>query len=167
MAEKRTIGLKTVKLGDIEADGGMGQTLAQLGVTYEGTAVLTKEEDEIKEFYCEENDDPIELLTKKGKTYFEFAIVDFQAATLQKVFGGTVDTTDPQHPVWKAPDQAPEIEQSVEIITNNDIKVEIPRGKLATSMDWKLGKEDIGQVKIRVTVMTPTKTGEPSLMITE
>ena len=82
MAEKRTIGLKSIKIGAIGVDGAMGTVLAALGVTDEGSATFTKEADEVKEFFCEESDDPIEMVTKKGKTTVEWAIVDFTPATL-------------------------------------------------------------------------------------
>jgi hypothetical protein len=160
MAEKRSFGLKSIKIGAIAVDGGMGTVLAALGVTSEGTAVLTKEEDEVKEFFCEESDDPIEMITKKGKTTLEFGIVDVTADTLVKVLGGTADAG-----VWKAPASAPSIEQSIEVVTKKDVKIEIPRAMLQASIDWNLGKEALATVKIKATVLTPTKAGEPSVKI--
>ncbi len=157
MSEKRTFGLKSIKVGDVAVDGGMGTTLAVLGVTDEGSATFTKGEDTSKEFFCEESDDPIETVTKKGITTLEWGIVDVSPATLVKVFGGTVDVTVPAVPVWEPPSSAAVIEKSIEVITKTDVKIEIVRAKISASMDLKLGKEAIGSVKIKATVLTPTK----------
>ena len=165
MSEKRTFGLKSIKIGEIAADGGMGTSLSVLGVTDEGSATFTKAEDTTKEFFCEESDDPIETVTKKGITSLEWSIVDFSPVTLVKVLGGTVDTTVPATPVWEAPDSAAVIEKSIEFITKTDVKVQIVRAKISASMDWKLGKEAIGVVKIKATVMMPTKAGTKSYSI--
>jgi len=161
MAEKRTIGLKSLKIGAIANDGGMGTVLDTLGVTYEGTAKLTKEEDSMKDFFCEETDDPIEVVSKKGKVTLEWSITDFAPATMAKVLGGTVDSTDVDNPVWKAPDDAPNIEMSIEIITKRNVKIEIPRAKIVASLDLSLGKEDLGTVKIKAVALKPTKAGVP------
>lgn len=165
MAEKRSFGLKSIKIGAVGADGGMGADLAALGVTSEGTAVFSKDEDEVKEFFSEENDDPIEIITKKGKTTLQFGIVDVTPSTLVKVLGGTVDVSVPATPVWKAPATAPSIEKSIEVITKKDVKIEIPRALITASIDWNLGKEALATVKIKATVLTPTKEGEPSVKI--
>ncbi len=158
MAEKTTYGVKSIKIGDIESDGTMGQVLAALGVTYEGTAKITKAEDESKEFYCEEHDDPIETILKKGGTTIEWAITDFTPATLVKVLGGTVTGVDPDFS-WEAPSAAVDIEKSIEIITRKDMKLEFVRCKISASLDISLGKEELGLVRIKATVLAPTAVG--------
>jgi hypothetical protein len=165
MAEKRSFGLKSIKIGDIAVDGGMGTVLAALAVTSQGTANFAKAEDEVKEFFCEESDDPIELVTKKGRTTLEFSINDVTPATLEKVLGGTVDVSVPASPVWEAPDSAPDLEKSIEVISKKDVKIEIPRARINASIDWKLGTDALATVKIKATVLTPTKDGEPSVKI--
>ncbi len=167
MAEKRTIGLKSIKVGDVGADGGMGTVLTPLGVTYKDSATLTKESDAVEEFFAEEVDDPIEVEVTKGKTTIEWAIVDFAPDTLAKVLGGEVTGAGtPEDPkVWNAPAQGVIIERSIEMITKRNVKVEITRGSLSTSIDWSLGKSAMGQVKIKAQVLTPTKEGESSMRI--
>jgi hypothetical protein len=164
MPEIRSFGLKSVKIGDVGASGGMGQTLALLGDgnTLEGTASFIKEEDEEVEFYAEERDDAIETIMKKGASILEFGIVDFTAATLVKVLGGTDNAG-----VWEAPDVAPEIEQSIEVITKKDVKIEIVRAKISASIDWPLSKEELGKVTVRAKVLAPTLADTPAYQISD
>lgn len=149
MPEKRTFGLKSVKMGD---DSATAAILGE-GNTLEGTASFIKEEDEEKEFYAEEHDDPIETILKKGKAILEFGIVDFTPDTLVKVLGGTVDGTSGN---WLAPDVAPEIEQYFEVVSKKDVKIILKRAKVKGSVDWPLSKEDLGKVTVRATVLAPT-----------
>lgn len=164
MAEKRTFGIKSIKMGDVDAGGGMGTTLTVLGDgnTLEGTASFTKEEDEENEFFAEEYDDPIETIQKKGRATLEFCIVDFTPNTLVRVLGGKVNGTSGN---WEAPDVAPEIEQSVEVITKKDVLIQIVRGKVKGSIDSPLSKDDLGKVRVKVTALTPTLADTPAYEI--
>lgn len=164
MAELRSFGLKSVKMGDVDVGGGMGTNLTLLGDgnTYEGTASFIKEEDEEVEFRSEEHDDPIETTRKKGKAVLTFSIVDLTPATLVRVLGGTVNGTSGN---WEAPAVAPEIEQSVEVITKKDVKIQIVRGKVSASIDWPLTRDDLGKVVIKVVALTPTLADTPAYEI--
>lgn len=148
MAELRTFGVKSIKMGDDSATA----TILGEGNTLEGTASFTKSEDEETPFYSEEKDDAIEIITKKGPAVLEFAIVDFTPATLQRVMGGEVAVSGE----WEAPDTAPDIEQYVEVITKRDVKLVINRAKIKTTIEWPLSKEELGRVVVRALVMSPT-----------
>ena len=145
--ERRTFGVKSIKMGDV----GAAPTVLGDGNTLEGTASFVKAEDEEKPFYAEEHDDPIETILKKGGASLEFAIADLTPATLARIMGGTVNGED-----WEAPDVAPEIEQCFEVITKKDVLISITRAKVKGSIDWPLSKEDLGKVKIKATVLAPT-----------
>ena len=164
MAEIRTFGVKSIKIGDVGVDGGMGNSLSVIGDgnTLEGTASFVKEEDEEVEFFAEEHDDAIESILKKGKAILEFAIVDFTPSTLVKVLGGTVNATSG---AWEAPAVAAEIEQSVEVITKRDVKIELTRAKISATIDWPLSKEELGKVTVRARVLAPTKVDTPAYTI--
>lgn len=164
MAEKRTYGLKEILMGDAESDGAMGILTSlsdTLGTTYKGSASITQDDAEEKEFYCEELDIAIEKYSKKGKIVLEWAITDFTPATMIKVLGGTESLG-----VWKAPATAPEIFQSVQITTKKNHVIKIAKAKIDAKLDWKLGDEDLGLIRIKATVLTPDKTAEPALTIT-
>lgn len=162
MSEIRTIGVKSIKIGDIMPDGGMGTSLTALGVTYQDSAILEQADPTETEFYAEEQDMPIETSSVPGKTTLKWAIVDLTAATLVKVLGGTDDSG-----TWKAPDAAEEIEQSIEIISKKDVKIEIPRAKIQGKLSLGLSKNQIGQVQITATVLQPTKALEPPMKISQ
>lgn len=164
MAEKRTIGLKSIKIGDIAGDGGMGTVLAALGNTYEGTATLMQDDAEETPFYAEELDDPIEILEKKGNLKVEWAIVDFDPTTLQKVLGGEVTGAAPNQK-WEAPSDMPSIEKSIEIITKKNVKFEIVRARIVAKLDVNLSKKEMGLVRISATVMAPTKADTAPMSI--
>lgn len=164
MAEIITIGLKSLKLGDVGAQGGMGEQLTVLGQTYENTAILTQEEGDETEFFVEEVDDPIETISKKGSTTLEFAIVDMTPTTLVRVMGGTQSGTGDQA-VWSAPSDTPEIEQSIEIISKKNVKYEIARARIKARLDVNFSKQEIGLVRITAKVLTPTLEGTPSIKI--
>lgn len=166
MSEKRTIGLKSIKIGDIAVDGGMGTVLAALGITYEGTATLIQDDPEVTEFFAEELDDPIEILEKKGSVKIEFAITDFEPATLAKVLGGLVSGVAPNDK-WEAPTDMPSIEKSIEIITKKDVKFEIVRARIVAKLDVNLSKKEMGLVRISATIMVPTKAATAPMTISK
>lgn len=166
MAEQISIGLSSLKIGDVAGDGGMGATLAAVGVTFEGTAVLTQEDGENTEFFSEESDDPIETITKKGAVTLEWAIVDFTPATLASVLGGTVVGTGAAA-VWHAPVDVPSVEKSIELISKKNVKYQIPRAKIVSKLDVNFSKKEIALVRIKATVMQPTKANTGSIMISK
>lgn len=60
------------------------------GLTYQDTAKMTMEDGEETEFYSEENDDPEEIITKAGKTIFNFSVMNPDLDTLKRLFGGEI-----------------------------------------------------------------------------
>jgi len=166
MARRISIGLKSIKIGAVESDGGMGTTLTALDGTFQGTASLTQGDSETTEFFIEEQDDPIEIVTKQGVITVEFALVDLTPETLQKVLGGTV-TGIGDAAAWSAPAETPTIEQSIEIISSKNVKYEITRARIEGKLDVKLSKKDMAVVQVKATVLTPTKVGEAKLKISK
>jgi hypothetical protein len=164
MAEFRTIGLTSIKVGAIAGDGGMGTTLAALGVTYQDTAVLEQGEPEKTEFYSEESDDPIEVEVKAGITTVKWSITDFTPTILASILGGTATGTAPNDK-WEAPDAAASIEKSVEILTKKGMYIRIPRAKIVAKININLSKKNIGLVDIVATVLKPTKAATASFNV--
>lgn len=160
MAEIRTIGITTLKVGDILPDGGMATTLAALGVTLEGTATLETAESSVTDFFSEESDVAIETIETPGKTVLKWNIVDFTPATLDAVLGGSVTGS-----TWSAPDASETIEKSIEIVTRKNLHIEISRAKIAARLVMNLSKSALGQVEISATVLDPSKTGEAAMRI--
>ena len=169
MAEKRSIGITTLKIGEVAGDGGMGSTLAVVGATYRDSAELVQDDPEITDIESEESDDPVESIEKLGVRTLRWSIMDYTPATLVKVLGGSVTGAgtagDPY--VWNAPSTSPDIEQSIEIISKKTIKFEIPRAKITAKLNAKLVKNGVALVDITAKVLTPTKAATPPILITD
>ena len=63
-----TLGLSKIEVGATAEDGGMGESLAQLGYTYKDTCKMTQEDPETTDHYAEEVDDPVVSISRGGKT---------------------------------------------------------------------------------------------------
>lgn len=158
MAEKRSIGVASIAMGAIAADGDMGTTLTALGVTYKDSADLQQEDAQVTDIESEENDDPEESISIKGKTTLKWSIMDMTPETLVKVLGGTVTGTAPATK-WNAPATVESIERSIKVTAKNGVIYEIPRAKINAKLNVKLSKTGVALVDITATVMTPTKAG--------
>lgn len=161
MAEIRTLGLKSIKLGDVANDGGMGTSLTILGVTVQDTAELTQDDPEITNIYSEENDDPEEVIEIKGVRKLKWSIMNFDPDTIERVLGGDSDGT-----IWEAPDAQASIEASIEIIDARDYLIEIPRAKINAKLNMQFRKKNVGMIDIEAIILKPTKTNTPSITFT-
>ena len=137
MAEKRSIGLKSIKLGAVAADGGMGTSLSALGVTFRGSAILETAEGTVTPFFSEEDADPVEEVEEKGTTTLKWSLMNLDPDALAKCRGGTVTGTGDAKK-WNAPVDVPVIEQSIEIVTAFGRKIEIPRARIRARLVWNL-----------------------------
>ncbi len=156
MAEIRSIGLASIKLGAIAGDGGIGTSLTVLGVTYQDTAELVREDPEITEIYSEENDEPEEVLETKGPALVRWSIMNVDPDEVVRVLGGEVTGTAPKvynSPVSKAP-----IELSIEIVTRSGLKIEIPRAKINAKENFQFRKKGVLLIDIEARILTPTKS---------
>jgi len=167
--EKRSIGLASLLIGDIAADGGMGTSLSAIGVTYKDSCELTQEDPEVINIECEESDDPVETIEVLGSRTLKFSIMDYSPQTLVKVLGGTVTGTgtgiDPY--VWNAPTTSPAIEKSIELVSKSGVKFEIPRAKIMAKLNAKIVKNGVALIDITAKILTPTKEGVAPIMISE
>jgi hypothetical protein len=156
MAEVRALGLEYIKVGDVGATGGMGETLAALGVTYKDTAELVQADAEVTEFFSEENDDPEEEISKRGVVEVRWSIINYSPEEMVKVLGGTVSGTAPNDS-WEAPATQPDIEKSIQIKDKVSGRIlQIPRAKVTAKLNWKLARTGIAMIDIVAKVLTPT-----------
>jgi hypothetical protein len=116
---KVSVGLKSLKLGPIAVDGGMGTVLEAYGATVENTAVFSSEEPETTNYPIEESDDPHYTSSKPGQKILSWASYNLDADSLVRLCGGTA-TTENGKRVYNAPEIAPEIEMSIEVTDLND-----------------------------------------------
>lgn len=164
MSEIRTLGLESIEIGDVAGDGGMGTTLAELGVTYRDTAELVQEDAESTEHFSEEFDEPVETIDTKGPTTVKWSIIDCTPATLAEVLGGEV-TGSGATAKWEAPSTAENIEKSIKITPKVGMPISIPRAKINAKINYKLARTGILLVEITAKVLTPKKENTASIII--
>ncbi len=88
---KHTFGLQSVKLGEVEEDGGMSTALVEVGETVTGSATMTTEDNQVTDFNIEESDSPVEsVVTTPGKITFAWSTFNTAAEIMVRFFGGTV-----------------------------------------------------------------------------
>ena len=150
-----TLGLSKIEVGATAADGGMGESLAQLGYTYQDTCKMTQEDPETTDHYAEEVDDPVVSISRGGKTNFAFSLMNPSVTVLADLLGGTADEGSGK---WEAPDKIPVVEKSVRITPEQGLKFEIPRMKLVSKINATFSKSGILLIEVAGTVLQPTKT---------
>lgn len=153
-------GIKSIKLGAIAVDGGMGTSLASLGYTEEDSAKINFEDAEKKEYFAEEVDTAWFQTLKAGKKTFEFTIANPDAATLVAVFGGTKTGTG-STTVYSAPAVMPTIEQSLEITPKIGLGFKFPRVLVSAKLTDSIGRNALLGVVVTCEVLQPTKANEP------
>lgn len=156
MSEKRSIGLLSIEIGDIAGDGGMGTSLAALGVTVQDSCELSQNEPEITEINSEENDEPEEIIAGKTTKTFKWSIMNVEPDALVAVLGGSVTGTAPNE-AWESPRATEIIEKSIRIKTKSGETIDIPRARIVSKLAWKFSKKDVNKVDITAYVLVPTK----------
>ncbi|MDP2234966.1 MAG: hypothetical protein Q8J88_00910 [Bacteroidales bacterium] len=154
--DKVHYGLKSLKMGAVAVDGGMGTSLTDLGGTLEGSATLTMEDGEKGEITIEEADLPVHTWNTQGEMKIVFDIFDMSPANIARVFGGTVTGTGATE-TFNGPVTTPTIEQSLEIITKNNIKWSFPRVKVNAKLNINFTKKDVFKATVTCVVLQPTK----------
>jgi hypothetical protein len=158
MSEIRSIGLTHIKLGDIAGDGGMGTSLSILGVTYQDTAELVRDDPEVTEIFSEENDEPEEVVEVKGAAKLRWSIMDVTPATAVRILGGEVSGSTYESPLAKDP-----IEKSIEILTKTGLKIQIPRAKIYAKENFQFRKKGGLLIDIEARILTPSKADTPPI----
>jgi len=155
---KYTIGISTIKLGNVAVDGGPGTSLATLGYTYEDSCKLNQDDPEVTSFFAEEVEDAVYKKEKKGAITLTFQIMNPDTATLIALFGGTATGSSPAK-TWNMPDTTPTIEQTVEITPQDGMKMVIPRGSVSAKLNGEFSRKQLFLIDVTITALKPTKTG--------
>lgn len=154
-------GIDKIELGAIAVDGGMGTTLASLGLTTEDSVSFNFEDPTKTEYPVEETDTPFFTSVKAGKKSVTFTLANPDAAALVKVFGGTTTGTGAAT-VYKAPLVSPVIEQSLKITAKIGFGFNFPRVLVTAKFTDGLGRNKLLGVTITCDVLQPTKALEPA-----
>ncbi|MGJ0698015.1 hypothetical protein ACR75N_04860 [Parabacteroides merdae] len=161
------LGLTKIEVANIGSDGAPGE-YATLGKTYEGTCNMVDEDPTTTEFYCEEEDEPVVSIAKKGKTTINWSIMNADANVMKKIFGGKVIEAVPgtSGAIWEAPAKMEAKELAVKLTPYIGCTFEIARASVTAKINGNFGKNDIFLVDMILTVLTPI--GErPRIRMTE
>lgn len=162
MAKVTALGLSKIEVADITATDGKPGAYAALGLTYQDTCQMTEEDPTTTEHYAEEVEDPIITLSRRGKLTFAFSLMNANADTMQKVFGGTVAAKK-----WTAPAKMPVIEKAVKITPEIGGIFEIGRASLTAKMNGNFNKSGIFLIDITLTVLNPEFATIPRVSYTD
>ena len=164
MAKPVAIGLKNFYLGAIAGDGGMGTDLEPVSYSVIDTPVFNIPEGEKTDFPIEESDTPYYSKTTPGVPVFNLSIYGLSAAVLAKHFGGTavVGPTSGDPDTWEAPAQIPTFERSIVAEHSQGGFLSIVRAAITATIDWNFQKNNLPQINLVCTVLTPTKLNEPA-----
>ncbi|MEN0095895.1 MAG: hypothetical protein AAGB30_10970 [Pedobacter sp.] len=166
MAKKNAIGLKSILIGAIANDGGMGTSLTEVfGQTVKGSAVLSSTPVESTSIEVEETSDPImDIVTGGGAFEYKWSSYNLDADALVAAFGGNTSGSAPNK-IWEAPDSIPTIEKSIKAETANGIQVSSPRVSIKAELTFNFQKENPAQIAFTATVLVPTKASTSKLTI--
>lgn len=166
---KNILGLKSVKIGAIAVDGGMGTTLTEIfGATATGTASLMLNEGSYDRIEIEETDDAYdELMSAAPEWVFQMESYNVSAKALGDISAGTYTAGSSGAPDKVALGIPQEVERSVEIETRNGAKLEIPRMKLRIRPQFDFQKQQFGRVIITGTPLLPTKADTATITKTD
>ncbi|MGA6117424.1 hypothetical protein [Sphingobacterium anhuiense] len=170
MARKNNVlGLKAVKMGPIEVDGGMGTVLTEiLGATVKGSASLILNEGTSEEIEIEEEEVAYdELETAAPKWVFQCESYNLSAKALSELGVGELEEGVGGLPDSIGIDVPIPMELSVQIETKNGAKLDIARMKLKVRPQFDLMKAQFGKVIITGTPLKPTKAGIKTIKKTD
>lgn len=163
---KKAIGLTTTGIeiapwtsDTAPADG----AYISLGYTYKDTATLQTDEGETVSCECEELDDPEDETYIAGKTTLKFSTSNLDPENCHKAFGGTLAGDKSK---WEAPASFEPREVAARFTTKSGLKVEIPRAKMFTRINWEIKKDGYGLLEHTLTVLAP-KDGSSKMKVTD
>ncbi len=103
---KKSIGLASIKMGEIATDGGMGTVLTAVGATVADSAQITTDEGTTTDFNIEESDAPFySIVSTAQKQSLTWSTFDVDLTTMARFYGGVVTAGAPD--TWEMPDTLP------------------------------------------------------------
>lgn len=163
----KSFGVKSIKLGDIPTTGadagGLATVLAPWGKTYKDSASYDPADDTVFDIMVEEQDEPEDDITTKGKATLIFDLIDYDPNTLKKAFGGEVSADGLS---WEEPDDAVKIEQSIVIEQATGLILTWPRMRIRAKIIPALKKGDVGRVRLSCEKRRPAKAGLKAFKVT-
>lgn len=149
---KITIGLESLKgsatLPTASADLFTGTGYTDFGYVFKGTCKLTQEDGEETEYYAEELDDPVEVISRPGKTNLEWSILNPSLEVIKRIFGGTIATN-----VYAYPDAVATIEESIILTPRQGFIFHFPRVKINAKINGDFASGSQLLIECKATVL--------------
>lgn len=127
-----SVGIKSIKRGPIPDNGGMATVLTPLALIYKDTVVL-KGEAPAKFAVMAEAEGKVKQSLTKGEKTITFSLLDQASDNKVIVMGGEVIDD-----AWEEPDVAPIIEESYQIITKDDLLIELPAVSVSAVENYEM-----------------------------
>lgn len=163
-AHKRVFGLKSITIGDIAGDGGMGTTLTELiGDTVPGSALLENTDSTYEDIFSLEQSIAIESIkTAEGSWILHFNTYNTSEEVFALLYGGTVSGTGATKK-WASATSIPIVEKSVKIETVGGAIFSMPRVSLRGKATLNFDKGGLGIIEITGAVLQPTKANTAAM----
>jgi len=158
-----TMGLASLKVGNSVAKGASGDTglmpdsanMAQQGNVYRDSFSMSTEDPTINEFYCEENDTPVEVVGTLGKTTITLDIINPSVSDMEAWGYGTADLTDQSNKQkLKAPKTWEACNKAIEVTPTKGYKIEVPNASVVASVTGGGKKTEPMLLHVVATVVT-------------
>lgn len=151
MAKVTALGLASIEVNDVGSTAS-GTGWAALGKTYENTCKMTEDDPTETEFYAEEEDDPQEVIVKRGKTKLTWSIMNLTAAKAAEVFGGTYTAATK---TWASPKKIFVEERAIKVTPEIGCSFVIPRCKFYAKITADFSKQGLFLADCTATILTP------------
>lgn len=163
MPNVTALGLSKIEVADVVTSPAT-EVWAALGKTYENTCKMTEDDPTENEFYCEEEDDPVEIILKRGKTKLTWSIMNLTAATCEKVFGG-IYTEGTK--TWGSPANIFSEERAIKVTPQIGCSFIIPRAKFYAKITADFNKQGLFLAECTARILVPTDTTRKRLEIVD
>lgn len=154
-----SINAKSVAIGDIGVDGGVGTVLTSPGDIRENTLKVTPSDDTITAFKAIGKQAAVFNSIQAGDIAVEFDIMTMDLEVIQDLCGGTIAGAEPNQ-MWYAPiGNPPIIEKTVEAVDDQDMTWQFPRLQISAKLVGVFTPTDPNVIRVKGKVMQPTKAG--------
>jgi hypothetical protein len=151
-----SIDIKTLKIGAVAVDGGMGTTLTEPGEILEKTVKVNMADDVVTRFKSIKGNSVLAGI-QLGDIDVAFDIMTFDVEVIQDLCGGTLVGTAPNQ-MWHFPKGTPPIiEKSVEIVDSEGATWEMARTQISAKLVGAFSTSEPNLVRVKGMVFDPTK----------
>lgn len=153
------LGVKLVKHGKPEADGGMSTAMDKQLLPYKESVTFEDEEGEVVKHFLQGARYPFLTIYSAAGTTFKFS-VPMDNENLKEWMGGEIVTGQ-----WQAPRGNYQTKRSLELMTEFDVPILIPAATCYGVRKFAAKTTDVSLIEISAIVELPAKADEPPMTI--